>query len=101
MPGVSAGKDGAAITQPGIESLEMSPGACGSLKMKPSLAMFRNMNVYMSGTSDARSTPPGAKEFCTFTRAREMPAGRFVRARIVAALVPDKDICKLHSLEEA
>jgi len=36
--------------------------------------------VYMIGTNDARSPPPGAKEIWTFARAREVPMGRFVRA---------------------
>src|SRR5438105_1213298 len=87
MPGVSAGKDGAAMMQPGFESREMSPGDCGSLKTKPSLAMFRNMNAYMVGTSDGGSTAPGAKEFCTLVRARETSESRFVRAGMSSVVV--------------
>src|SRR5436853_7681933 len=87
MPGVSAGKDGAAMMQPGFEFREMSPGDCGSLKTKPSLAMFRNMKVNMIGTSDGRSTAPGAKEIWMFVRAREVSAGRFVRAGVLVGSV--------------
>jgi hypothetical protein len=65
--------------------------------MKPSLAMFRNMKVYIIGTSDARSTAPGAKEFWTFARAREVPAGRFVRARM-SGMVVDSNIAELRYL---
>jgi hypothetical protein len=34
----------------------------------------------MIGTSDARSTDPGAKECWTFARTPEVPVSRFVRA---------------------
>src|SRR5262245_33163831 len=97
MPGVSAGKDGAARTQPGFESREASPGACGSLKTKPSLAMFRNMNVYMIGTSDGRSTAPGAKEFWTVARAREVPVARFARTG-VSGVVAESNMTELRYL---
>ncbi|GGU98857.1 hypothetical protein GCM10010260_38690 [Streptomyces filipinensis] len=78
------------MMQPGFEFRDTSPGDCGSLKTKPSLAMFRNMKVYMIGTSDGRSTAPGAKEIWTFARAREVPAGRFERAGVL-----DSDIAEL------
>ena len=64
--------------------------------MKPSLAMFRNMKMYMIGTSEARSTAPGAKEFWTFARTREVPAGRFVRAGMSG--VVNSDIAELRNL---
>ena len=79
------------MTQPGFESQEMSPGDCGSLKMKPSLAMLRNMKVYIIGTSVARSTAPGAKEFWTLPHTGEVPVGRFARAGMSGVLV-DSDI---------
>ncbi|MFD8393962.1 hypothetical protein ACFV2N_33335 [Streptomyces sp. NPDC059680] len=41
------------------------------------------MNVYMIGTSDGRSTDPGATAIWMPARAREMLAGRFVRAGVV------------------
>src|SRR5436309_16140963 len=97
MPGVSAGKDGAAMMQPGLESREMSPGDCGSLKTKPSLAMLRNMKVNIIGTSVGRSTAPGAKEFCTLARAPEKSADRLVRAAVPVAVV-DSDIAGLRCL---
>src|SRR5581483_3605381 len=80
MPGVSAGNDGPAMTQPGFESREMSPGDCGSLKTNPSLGMLRNMKVYMIGTREGRSTAPGAKEYWTLARDRDASHERFVRA---------------------
>jgi hypothetical protein len=51
----------------------------------------------MIGTSDARSTAPGAKEFWTFARAREVPVGRFVRAGM-SGVVVDSNIAELHYL---
>lgn len=47
------------MMQPGFESLDRSPGDCGSLKMKPSLATFRNMRENIIGTNNGRSTAPG------------------------------------------
>src|SRR5215217_7873337 len=91
MPGVSAGKDGAAMMQPGLESFEMSPGACGSLKANPSLAMFRNMSAYMIGTRDGRSTVTGADEFWTLARGCEVTSERLVRAGMERTVV-DSDI---------
>ncbi|MER6068551.1 hypothetical protein ACFYZB_01165 [Streptomyces sp. NPDC001852] len=41
------------------------------------------MKVYMVGTSDGRSTASGEKEIWMFDRAREVSAGRFVRAGVV------------------
>src|SRR5438045_168217 len=93
MPGVSAGKDGAAMMQPGLESLVKSPGACGSLKMKPSLAMFRNMSAYMSGTKDGRSTVPGASEFWTWARGWEVASERLVRAGLLRLIVESDIRC--------
>src|SRR6266702_7939387 len=65
--------------------------------MKPSLAMFRNMKVYMIGTSDARSTAPGAKEFWTLACTREVPVDRFVRAGM-SGVVVDSNIAELRYL---